>query len=186
MIVELLRRGKRVGVTSNSHRVICLLLNEVARVAEAGNYSFQGTKIGGDDLDHENLHKWIRRVKSASDVFNGGPLPSLLGGTAWAFSCLDAEATLDYLFVDEAGQVSVANLVGVAPSTRNIVLIGDQMQLSQPIKGSHPGESGTSTLEYLLHGRATITDDFGIFLRETGACTQASALLSLARSMKIG
>ena len=115
MIVELLRRGKRVGVTSNSHRVICLLLNEVARVAEAGNYLFQGTKIGGDDLDHENLHKWIRRVKSASDVFNGGPLPSLLGGTAWAFSRLDAEATLDYLFVDEAGQVSVANLVGICP-----------------------------------------------------------------------
>jgi predicted RecB family nuclease len=167
MIVELLQRGKRIGITSNSHRAICLLLNEVARLAEASKHSFRGVKIGGDDEDHENLHKWIERVKSASDVFNGGLLPRLIGGTAWAFSCPEAEATLDYLFVDEAGQVSVANLVGIAPSTRNIVLIGDQMQLSQPIKGSHPGESGTSALEYLLQGRATIADDFGIFLSET-------------------
>jgi predicted RecB family nuclease len=167
MIVELLRRGKRVGVTSNSHRAICVLLNEVARVAEKSNYSFRGVKIGGDDQDHEDLHKWIERVGSASDVFNGSLRPPLIGGTAWAFSNKEAEATLDYLFVDEAGQVSVANLLGVAPSTRNIVLIGDQMQLSQPVKGSHPGESGTSTLEYLLHGRATISDDFGIFLSET-------------------
>jgi len=61
----------------------------------------------------------------------------------------------------------VANLLGMAPSTHNIIMIGDQMQLSQPIQGSHPGESGTSTLEYFLQGHATIPDDFGIFLAET-------------------
>jgi uncharacterized protein len=167
MIEVLLRLGKRVGVTSNSHRAICLLLNETARVAEAANHSFRGTKIGGDEEDNKNLHSWFTQVKSSSDLFNGGALPPLIGGTAWAFSRPEAEGTLDYLFVDEAGQVSVANLLGMAPSATNIVLIGDQMQLSQPIKGSHPGESGTSTLEYLLQGRATIPDDFGIFLPET-------------------
>jgi uncharacterized protein len=41
------------------------------------------------------------------------------------------------------------------------------MQLSQPIKGSHPDESGCSTLEYLLQSHATIPEDFGIFLAET-------------------
>jgi uncharacterized protein len=55
---------------------------------------------------------------------------------------------LDYLVVDEAGQVSVANLIGMAPAAQNLVLIGDQMQLGQPIQGSHPGESGGSILEY--------------------------------------
>ena len=100
-------------------------------------------------------------------MFGQGRLPQLIGGTAWAFSNENAEGELDYLFVDEAGQVSVANLVGMAPSTANIVLIGDQMQLSQPVQGSHPGESGLSTLDYLLQDQRTIPDDFGIFLART-------------------
>jgi predicted RecB family nuclease len=167
MILELLRHRKRVGVTSNSHRAICLLLNETAKAAEAAKYTFRGVKIGGDDEDNQNLHTWITLVKSPLDLFNSSPLPPLIGGTAWAFSRPEGQGTLDYLFVDEAGQVSVANLIGMAPSAKNIILIGDQMQLSQPIKGSHPGETGTSTLEYLLQGRATIPEHFGIFLPET-------------------
>ena len=71
---------------------------------------------------------------------------------------------LDYLFVDEAGQVSIANLVGMSRSAKNIILMGDQMQLSQPSQGSHPDESGQSILEYLLQDHATISDDLGIFL----------------------
>ena len=60
------------------------------------------------------------------------------------------------LFVDEAGQVSVANLVGMAPSTANIVLIGDQIGLSQPVQGSHSGESGLSTLDHLLQDKCRL------------------------------
>ena len=167
MIVELMRNGNRVGVTSNSHRAICLLLNEAARVAQKEGDNFNAVKIGGEEKDHMELLEGIQWVKSASDVLKHGMLPLLIGGTAWVFSRPEAEGKLDYLFVDEAGQVSVANLLGMSPSTRNIVLIGDQMQLSQPTKGSHPGESGCSTLEYLLQGRATISEDFGIFLGET-------------------
>ena len=103
----------------------------------------------------------------ARKLFERGYLPPLVGGTAWAFAQEAAEGHLDYLFVDEAGQVSVANLVAMASSTRNIVLFGDQMQLTQPIQGTHPGESGQSILDYLLQGQATIPDDFGIFLGRT-------------------
>ena len=85
----------------------------------------------------------------------------------FAFIQEAAEGALDYLFVDEAGQVSLANLVAMPPAGHNIVLLGDQMQLGQPIQGSHPGESGLSTLEYLLQGQATIPEDFGIFLSRT-------------------
>tara|TARA_R110000850_G_scaffold66972_20_gene148886 strand:- start:193 stop:426 length:234 start_codon:yes stop_codon:yes gene_type:complete len=56
----------------------------------------------------------------------------LVGGTAWLFSRPEMESQLDYLFIDEAGQVSIANLAGMCQSTRNLVLIGDQMQLGQP------------------------------------------------------
>jgi uncharacterized protein len=167
MIVELLRIGRRVGVTSNSHRAICLLMNEAMRVAHDEGLVLDAVKIGGEEEDHEELSEKVKWVQTASDVFNGGGLPKLIGGTAWAFSRPEAEGTLDYLFVDEAGQVSVANLLGMSPSTRNIILIGDQMQLSQPVRGSHPGESGHSILEYLLQKHATIPDDFGIFLGET-------------------
>ena len=77
------------------------------------------------------------------------------------------EHSLDYLFVDEAGQVSLANLVASGTAAKNLVLLGDQMQLGQPIQGVHPGRSGESTLDYLLDGLATIPPDRGIFLPTT-------------------
>ena len=83
------------------------------------------------------------------ELYRKNPLPMLIGGTVFAFIDTAAVGTLDYLFVDEAGRVSVANLVAMGPAARNLVLLGDQMQLGQPIQGSHPGESGRSTLEYL-------------------------------------
>src|SRR6185437_9177453 len=60
-----------------------------------------------------------------------------------------------------------ANLAGMAPATKNIVLLGDQMQLNQPVHGTHPGESGQSILEYLLGDQSTIAADRGIFLPRT-------------------
>jgi uncharacterized protein len=71
---------------------------------------------------------------------------------------------LDYLFIEEAGQFSIANAVAVGSSAANLVLLGDQMQLAQPTQGSHPGDSGLSALEYMLQGKATVPADLGIFL----------------------
>ena len=50
---------------------------------------------------------------------------------------------------------------------KNVILVGDQMQLSQPLKGSHPGRSGLSALEYLLGDAATVPTERGIFLSKT-------------------
>jgi uncharacterized protein len=69
--------------------------------------------------------------------------------------------------VDEAGQVSLGNLVAMGVSARNIVLVGDQMQLSQPVQGTHPGRSGMSALEFLLGEHATVPPERGIFLDVT-------------------
>lgn len=92
---------------------------------------------------------------------------ALVAGTAWLFAREELDQALDYLFVDEAGQVSLANLVAMGVSAKNIVLVGDQMQLSQPIQGTHPGGSGVSAMEHLLAGHATVPVDRGIFLAET-------------------
>ena len=40
---------------------------------------------------------------------------------------------MDWLFVDEAGQVGLANMVAMARAARNIVLVGDPRQLDTRI-----------------------------------------------------
>jgi uncharacterized protein len=55
-------------------------------------------------------------------------------------------------------------MLAMAGAARSIVLVGDQMQLAQPIQGAHPGESGLSALDYFLQDEATIAPDGGIFL----------------------
>ena len=90
-----------------------------------------------------------------------------IGGTAWLFARKEMVGALDYLFIDEAGQVSVANLVAMSRAAKNIILIGDQMQLEQPIQASHPKGSGQSTLEYFLGDKQTIPENLGIFLDTT-------------------
>ncbi|MFN8658896.1 MAG: TM0106 family RecB-like putative nuclease [Candidatus Obscuribacterales bacterium] len=169
IIIDLLRAGKKIGVTSNSHKAIAKLLSEVDRDAKAAKLSFAGVKIQSDDEDFHLEGTVFDAESSASEVFAGGGRSryDLIGGTAWAFSDETAVGALDYLFVDEAGQVSVANLVGMAPSTKNIILMGDQMQLSQPTKGAHPEDSGQSSLQYLLQDKQTIPADFGIFLSKS-------------------
>src|SRR5204863_179368 len=92
---------------------------------------------------------------------------NLVAGTAWLFARPEQNQSLDYLFVDEAGQVSLGNLVAMGLAARNIVLVGDQMQLAQPIQGTHPGRSGLSALEFLLADHATVPPERGVFLDVT-------------------
>jgi uncharacterized protein len=99
------------------------------------------------------------------DVFAGEY--DLIAGTAWLFARHELDQELDYLFIDEAGQVSLAHVVAMGVSTRNIVLIGDQMKLAQPTQGVHPGESGLSALEFALGDLATVPPSLGIFLDKT-------------------
>jgi uncharacterized protein len=120
---------------------------------------------GRPDTELDEAGLGVQNVYMNKDVWaaNG----NLIGGTAWLFSDPAADQHLDYLFVDEAGQVALANLVAAGTCAKNLVLLGDQMQLSQPVQGVHPGRSGDSALDYLLDGAATIAGDRGIFLAKT-------------------
>lgn len=164
MILALIQAGYRIGVTSNSHKAITNLLQKVAELA--GEASWRCLKLGGVE---ERLTRFSMIRQNKDNSLKGITISDyqLIGGTAWPFSKPDMQNQLDYLFIDEAGQVSIANLVAMAPSTRNFVLMGDQMQLEQPTQGSHPGESGQSILEYYLQDKATIPEDLGIFLGTT-------------------
>ena len=79
----------------------------------------------------------------------------------------DAFDTIDVLFVDEAAQMSLANVLAVSQAARTVVLIGDPQQLDQPMQGNHPDGTDVSALDHILAGEQTIPPDKGLFLEET-------------------
>jgi len=76
-------------------------------------------------------------------------------------------AAVDVLFVDEAGQMSLANVVAVSPGASSLVLLGDPQQLAQPSQGSHPEGAEVSGLAHLIGRQDTIAPDLGLFLELT-------------------
>src|SRR5207244_9772529 len=89
----------------------------------------------------------------------------LVAGTSFLFSRDDQ--AVDTLFVDEAGQVSLADVLAVGTSARNVVLLGDPNQLAQVSQGSHPPGASASVLQHLLGGDETVAEGIGLFLGET-------------------
>jgi len=167
-ILKLLRAGRRIAVTANGHKAILNILRAVHEAVRAAGEEFVLLKVGGETDDPLLESGDIQHVPQSGDA--AGSMPDgacVVGGTAWVFSRAELEGEFDHLFVDEAGQFSLANTVAVAQCAANLVLVGDQMQLAQPLQGTHPGESGQSALDYLLNGHATIPPDFGVFLNET-------------------
>jgi predicted RecB family nuclease len=165
-IVALLAAGKRIGVASNSHKAINNLLKDVEAIAAAQGLRCRGMKKSSREDQMLGTRGWIEDV--VGGIGSGvSPHHQLVAGTAWLFAREELDQALDYLFIDEAGQVSLANIAAMGTAARNVVLVGDQMQLSQPIKGTHPGGSGRSALEHLLEGHATVPADQGVFLPVT-------------------
>ena len=173
IICDLISKRKRIGISSNSHKAIINLMDGVADHILENNIKGELIKVGGDPEDSIFKKKNVNYRKDAKacvNELNGSSL--CIGGTAWLFCnpVLTEEQGIkkfDYLFVDEAGQVSIANLVGMSRIANNIILMGDQMQLGQPIQGSHPDQSGQSILEYLLEDQSTISLNMGVFLPKT-------------------
>lgn len=162
VIADLLQRGRTVAIASNSHKAIHNLLTEVEKVVLDQGFTFTGVKKASRSKPDSYFNgSFIRDEDSAENI---GTDDQLVAGTAWLLAKEEFDQAFDYLFVDEAGQVSLANLVALGTCARNIVLLGDPMQLGQPTQGVHPGHSGESGLEYLLDGRATVPPDLGIFL----------------------
>ena len=163
IIQALIARGRRVGITSNSHKAISHLLGKVAELLLADGMPGQVIQVNRNRDDTMSAYANVTQIPSAGALVMTDNVV-LIGGTAWTFAHPQLTDQLDTLFVDEAGQVALANLVAMSPSARNLVLLGDQMQLGQPIQGSHPGDSGRSALDYWLDGHAVVPPDRGIFL----------------------
>ena len=176
VIHALLSAGKKVGVASNSHKAIVNLLHACGDAAKEHGGRLEGIKVGGDEnLISSNLGlRFVKDSAEALDAYKRG----VVGGTAWLFTRPEWEEALDFLFIDEAGQVSLANAVAMSRCAKNLVLLGDQMQLEQPIQGAHPGDAGLSVLQYALMDteasrpdapvfHAVVPPDYGLFLGES-------------------
>ena len=164
-IAALLCQGARIGVASNSHKAINNLLAGVQAAADEAGIAFRGVKRSSKENQYVEDCRSIENTTDNKRASDRGF--QLIAGTAWLFARPEFDQALDYLFVDEAGQVSLANLVAMGVAARNIVLVGDQMQLSQPIQGDHPGGSAVSALDHLMGDHATVPPDRGIFLGVT-------------------
>ena len=165
MIVSLLRAGKRVGITATSHKVIGNLLREVMVASDPGDV--RAVQHGPKDQVVD--HPAVTHAKDASDVRSrlDDGRANLAAGTSWLWVSAKMSDAVDALFVDEAGQISLANVVAMARATSNFVLLGDPQQLDQPLKGSHPEGADRSALAHVLDGQATMPPERGLFLEHT-------------------
>ncbi|WHZ23062.1 MAG: TM0106 family RecB-like putative nuclease [Nitrospira sp.] len=178
VITALLAKNKKIGISSNSHKAVVNLITACGDASRELGTSLLGMKVGGEvDSGVLAANPGVQFIASSADargLYHGG----VVGGTAWLFTRPEWEDVLDFLFIDEAGQVPLANAIAMARCAKNLVLLGDQMQLEQPIQGSHPGDAGLSVLQYALKDtvaslpdvplfHAVVPSEYGLFLGES-------------------
>lgn len=165
MVCELVRQGKTVGVTANSHKVIRNFLDGVIEAAEEEGLGLQAIqKVSNATASQGSLSFTTDNAQmSASLAAN----VQVGGATAWYWARQDVLNSVDVLFVDEAAQMSLANVLAVSGAAKTLVLLGDPQQLDQPVQGSHPDGTDVSALAHILMGEETIQPDQGLFLDET-------------------
>ena len=165
MICTLAAAGQTIGVTANSHDVIRNLLDAVVTDAALRGLNLECMQKPKEKT--EDLPSLKFTTKNEALYAALGTTAQVGGGVSWTWAPAPAAGCVDVLFVDEAAQMALANVLAVAQCARTVVLLGDPQQLEQPIKGSHPEGADVSALHHLLGDRQTIADDHGLFLSET-------------------
>ena len=170
MICALIGSGKKVGVTATSHKVIRNLLDAVGKAAKKAGVSVKCAHRKGDgegeEAEDAPTVAALGSNEDALDALQSGEA-NVLGGTAWLWARPEFAGAVDVLFVDEAGQMALANVLAVSHAAQSVVLLGDPQQLEQPQKGSHPDGVNASALQHVLGEHQTIPSDRGIFLSTT-------------------
>ena len=165
-ILELTDRGRTVGITGPSHAVIANLIGQVTERAAArraqpsiGQHPDQGGRHLHPSAQRMTYDQ-IERALAAGDL-------DVAAGTAWMWARPQFAGAVDTLFVDEAGQLSLANVLALAGAAGNLVLVGDPQQLAQPSQAAHPPGAGVSALEHVLGEHATMPATAGLLIDTT-------------------
>lgn len=167
MVLDLAARGTRVGVTAQSHRVISNALEAIVRAATKAGIQLR--VVHKTDNDEVPPVPGVERLND-NDAVRGGLRAGtfdVVGGTAWLWSRDEMTGAVGVLFVDEAGQYSLANTLAVSGAADSLVLLGDPNQLPQVSTGVHPEGAAASALEHLVGGAPTISPDRGLLLATT-------------------
>jgi uncharacterized protein len=148
----------RVGVVAQSHAVV---ENLFCDVLAAG---VDGERVG--KKRHTVNHGWTDLTNPEFAAFIAAHDGCVVGGTAWDFANATKipRASLDLLVIEEAGQFNLANTIAVAPSARNLMLLGDPQQLPQVSQGTHPEPVDGSALGWLVEDHHTLPASRGYFL----------------------
>jgi uncharacterized protein len=154
--------GWRIGVVAQSHAVVENLFSDVLKAGVDGQHvakKLNTVNCGWTELTNPEFAGYI-----ADHAARG--VGCVIGGTGWDFANANKipRLALDLLVVEEAGQYSLANTIAVAPSARNLMLLGDPQQLPQVSQGTHPEPVDTSALGWLVDGRHTLPAELGYFL----------------------
>ena len=165
MIADLVAAGKRVGVTANSHKVIGELLAKVARVANERNIDVVIGQRSNDEPTYA-AGEHLKDNDAARNAIADGDV-DVVGGTTWLWAREDMVESVDVLFIDEAGQMSLADALAASLSASSLVLLGDPQQLDQPLQGVHPPGAERSALAHLLDSKRVMPDHLGLFLDGT-------------------
>jgi predicted RecB family nuclease len=165
-ILALVAQGRTAGLTGPSHAVIHQLIDTLGRRASTGGAALRiGQRAdrgnpflhgSADDMTNEQLQRALRDGEV-----------NVAAGTVWLWARPGMADSVDTLFVDEAGQLSLANVLAVAGAARNLVLLGDPQQLAQPSQATHPPGAGASALGHILGERATMPEGAGLLLDQT-------------------
>ena len=173
-ILQLVSKGHRIGITSNTHAAVHQLLSEIA--LHAPNYGYAkdkqlkvGLKVNKADdaptLTGDSIALSAvtdnKRMASKATTFD------IIGGTSFLFANADMRGSVTTLVIDEAGQLSLADTLAVSLAAKNTVLVGDPQQLKQPTRAAHPGTSGLSGLEHINQGHDVVPPNYGILLDVT-------------------
>jgi hypothetical protein len=117
MAIELMRQGRRLGVTSLSHKAIHKFLRDVRDAALDQGFAFKGRKkASGPESKYED--EFVDCTGENADMLD--PELQLLAGTSFLFSRAELDGHVDTLFVDEAGQVALADVLAVGTAARTL------------------------------------------------------------------
>ncbi|MEZ5079977.1 MAG: TM0106 family RecB-like putative nuclease [Thermoleophilia bacterium] len=163
MVVAALRAGKRVALTATSHAAVQNMLRAVEARARVTGHTFTGL-YRGDAVAYVSPTGMVA-VGNNEDAENADL--DLIAGTPWLASREKLAERFDLLFIDEAGQMSLASALAAAGCARGVVLLGDPQQLPQVNRAAHPDGAGASALGHLIGRRDVIPPERGVLLDTT-------------------
>ena len=167
MAVRLLGEGRSIGISAMSHKVITHFLEEVLAAATGVVEVRAAQKVSdGSARAEDDRVTHVGDNAAVQDGLARGRF-NVAAGTVWLWAADTSREIVDVLFVDEAGQMSLANVLAMSGGARSIVLLGDPQQLEQPLQGSHPPGADRSALAHLLGEHDAIPEELGLFLQHT-------------------